>query len=63
MIWLNIAPQLGIESRKGKKNVIHIDYTPAEVDRNYLPNVEIIADLAGALYQLNNALIERVSKK
>ena len=34
---------------KGKK-VIHIDYTPAEVDRDYLPNVEIIADLAGAFF-------------
>ena len=27
----------------GKKKIIHIDYTPAEVDRDYLPNVEIIA--------------------
>ena len=26
---------------KGQKNVIHIDYTPAEVDRNYLPNVKL----------------------
>ncbi|PPR42701.1 MAG: hypothetical protein CFH30_00471, partial [Alphaproteobacteria bacterium MarineAlpha8_Bin1] len=44
----------------GKKKIIHIDYTPAEVDRDYLPNVEIISDLAGALYQLNKALIERM---
>ncbi len=47
----------------GKKKIIHIDYTPAEVDRDYLPNVEIIADLAGALYQLNKAIIEKMSKK
>ena len=48
---------------KKVKKVIHIDYTPAEVDRDYLPNVEIIADLAGALFQLNNALIEKVGRK
>ncbi len=46
----------------GKKKIIHIDYMPAEVDRDYLPNVEIIADLAGALYQLNQALLTRVQK-
>ncbi len=46
----------------GKKKTIHIDYTPAEVDRDYLPNVEIISDLAGALYQLNKALINKVKK-
>ena len=49
-----------IEGRE--KKIIHIDYTPAEVDRDYLPNVEIIADLAGALYQLNLALINKVSR-
>lgn len=46
----------------GNKKIIHIDYTPAEVDRDYLPNVEIIADLAGALYQLNKALLNRLSQ-
>ena len=49
---------LGIEQRVEIKKIIHIDYTPAEVDRDYLPNVEIISDLAGALYQLNNALLK-----
>ena len=44
----------------GNKKIIHIDYTPAEVDRDYLPNVEIISDLAGALYQLNEALVKRI---
>ena len=46
----------------GNKKIIHIDYTPAEVDRDYLPNVEIVSDLAGALYQLNKALIEKKGK-
>ena len=57
------SPSAWNRIEKGQKNVIHIDYTPAEVDRNYLPNVEIIADLAGALYQLNNALVEKVGEK
>ena len=56
------SPSAWNRIEKGQKNVIHIDYTPSEVDRNYLPNVEIIADLAGALYQLNKALIERVGR-
>ena len=57
------SPSAWNRIEKGKKKVIHIDYTPAEVDRDYLPNVEIIADLAGALFQLNNALIEKVGRK
>lgn len=57
------SPSAWNRIEKGQKNVIHIDYTPAEVDRNYLPNVEIVADLAGALYQLNNALVEKVGEK
>ena len=57
------SPSAWNRIEKGQKNVIHIDYTPAEVDRNYLPNVEIIADLAGALYQLNNALVKKIGEK
>ena len=28
-----------------KKNIIHIDFTPAEVDTYYPPNIEIAADI------------------
>jgi acetolactate synthase I/II/III large subunit len=28
-----------------KKNIIHIDFTPAEVDTYYSPNIEIVADI------------------
>ncbi len=45
-----------------KKKIIHIDYTPAEIDKDYLPNVEIISDLAGALYQLNKEILSRIEK-
>ena len=45
-----------------EKKIIHIDFSPAEIDKDYLPNVEVIGDLAGALYQLNKALLERLNK-
>jgi len=57
------SPSAWNRIERGKKKIIHIDYTPAEVDRNYLPNVEIVSDLAGALYQLNKFLIKNVPKK
>ena len=46
-----------------QKKIIHIDYLPAEIDKDYLPNVEIISDLAGALYQLNLKLVERLGAR
>ena len=41
------------------KHIIHIDFEPAEVDAAYQPDVEIVADLADALWQLNEAVNER----
>ncbi|MCK5124844.1 MAG: acetolactate synthase large subunit [candidate division Zixibacteria bacterium] len=35
------------------KKVIHIDFTEAEVDQHYHPEVEIVADIAGTLWELN----------
>ncbi|MDC3091226.1 acetolactate synthase large subunit [Rickettsiales bacterium] len=57
------SPSAWNRVEKGKKKIIHIDYTPAEIDKNYLPNVEIISDLAGALYQLNKELLLKFNKK
>lgn len=57
------SPSAWNRIEKGKKKIIHIDYTPAEIDRDYLPNVEIVSDLAGALYQINKALIERTGRQ
>ena len=48
--------------KKKKKKIIHIDYAPAEIDKDYLPDVEIISDLAAALYQLNKRLLEKINK-
>ncbi len=39
-----------------KKNIIHIDFTPAEVYSNYQPAVEIVADVPATLRELNNLL-------
>jgi acetolactate synthase-1/2/3 large subunit len=46
----------------GNKKIIHIDFWPAEVDSAYAADVEIVSDLADALWQLNeevNARFER----
>lgn len=38
------------------KNIIHIDFTPAEVYAHYQPNVEIVADIPATLKALNHKL-------
>ena len=38
------------------KKVLHIDFLPAEVDEKYRVDVEINADVANALWQINEAL-------
>ncbi|MFQ5654407.1 MAG: thiamine pyrophosphate-dependent enzyme, partial [Planctomycetota bacterium] len=42
-----------------RKQVIHIDFEPAEVDADYNPQVEIVADIADSLWTVNEALGER----
>ncbi len=37
--------------------VIHIDFTPAETDAAYPVAVEVVADIADALWQINEALL------
>ena len=41
------------------KTIVHIDFDPAEIDENYPVAVEVVADLADALWQLNERLNER----
>ena len=41
---------------KGNKKIIHIDFLPAEVYNFYQPEVEIIADVSGTLWALNESL-------
>ncbi len=42
--------------RSGNKKVLHIDYSPAEVDQDYPVEVEVVSDVADALWQINEAL-------
>lgn len=42
---------------RGKpKPVVHIDFTPAEIDQAYPVAVEVVADIADALWQINETL-------
>ena len=35
------------------KPVLHVDFLPAEIDENYDPDIEVVGDLAHALWMLN----------
>jgi len=38
------------------KKVLHIDFTPAEVDGAYRPDIEVVGDVAAALWAVNERL-------
>ena len=40
----------------GDKKILHIDFLPAEIDKNYLPKVEIAGDIAHTLWSFNEEL-------
>lgn len=40
----------------GGRTVIHVNYTPAEVDPVYFPQHQVIGDVANAVWQLGNGL-------
>ncbi len=40
----------------GDKQVIHIDFLPAEIDEHYQPVVEVVGDVAHALWMLNERI-------
>ena len=45
---------------KGDKRILHIDFTPAEIDVCYHPEVEVVGDISHALWMLNERVhIER----
>lgn len=41
---------------KGKRTVIHMNYHSAEVDSVYFPQIEVVGDIANAVWQLGQAL-------
>jgi acetolactate synthase-1/2/3 large subunit len=42
--------------RPGKQEVIHVNYSPAQVDRVYFPRHQVIGDLANAIWQLGELI-------
>ncbi len=42
--------------REGKGTVIHVNYSSAEVDVVYFPQIEVVGDIANAVWQLSQAL-------
>ncbi len=43
-------------NQRGGKKIIHIDFMSAEVDEDYDVDVEVVADVADALWQINERL-------
>ena len=37
----------------GNRRIVHLDFIPAEIDASYRPEVEVVGDLAHALWMLN----------
>ena len=50
-------------NKHGGKKIIHIDFWPAEIDDAYTVDVEIVADVADALWQLNEEINKRYEHK
>jgi acetolactate synthase-1/2/3 large subunit len=46
-------------NRLGGKTIVHIDFWPAEVDEDYVVDVEIVSDVADALWQINEEINAR----
>jgi acetolactate synthase-1/2/3 large subunit len=49
-------------NKEGGKKIIHIDFWPAEVDSDYPVEVDIVSDVADALWQINEELNARFDK-
>lgn len=43
----------------GNKKIVHIDFLPAEIDQNYLPSVEVVGDVAHALWMMNELVADK----
>ena len=41
------------------KEIIHIDFEPAEIDSNYLPHIELVGDISRALEEINVDIVRQ----
>jgi acetolactate synthase-1/2/3 large subunit len=55
------APKLW--NKQTKKTIIHIDFWPAEIDEDYIVDVEVVSDVADALWQINQLLDDKYKDK
>ncbi|MBT6909651.1 MAG: acetolactate synthase large subunit, partial [Rhodospirillaceae bacterium] len=44
---------------KGDKTIVHIDFEPAEIDDDFIVAVDVVGDIADALWQMNELMEER----
>jgi acetolactate synthase-1/2/3 large subunit len=47
-------------NKHGGKKIVHIDFSPSEIDENYATEVDISADIADALWQINEEINLRI---
>jgi acetolactate synthase I/II/III large subunit len=50
-------------NENGSKNIIHIDTLPAEVDKDYIPDVELVGNIKNSLQSLNARLTDAHKKE
>lgn len=43
-------------NKAGGKKIVHIDFSPAEIDEHYPVTVDVVGDIADALWQINEAI-------
>ena len=53
MTWLKKPPFF---MKRGGTKVIHINFVPAEVDEVYFPQLEVVGDIANALWQIEDRI-------
>ena len=50
-------------NKTGHKKIVHIDFWPAEIDQSYPVAVEVVSDVADALWQINEEFNRRYAKR
>ncbi|MDP7545839.1 MAG: acetolactate synthase large subunit, partial [Alphaproteobacteria bacterium] len=53
----------GFWNAKGDKTIVHIDFEPAEIDTDFPVDVDVVGDIADALWQMNESLNDRFEGK
>ena len=58
-VGYDVAEQAPKKWNPGRdKRIVHIDFTPAEVYYHYVPEVEVVGDISGTLWELNKRVEE-----